>query len=221
MGKEYRTDWKAPPSNCEAYEAEWGYADGLTDDIARFAKEHGFQIKYLDYVHPEDASPLVADVYRQRNEQLRRPTDSILVESFVVMEPWLAIRYSLTPFWAVFSIKPSLERLREYLKACHGAFRNGFMILFCSGVNSVGLAGVDEWKGLLDSHFPRKERNLLLGVDESVFPKDFGVPVRYQPELAKAVGEEAQYVMPPSLGLAELERYMAQNSDHYKVHYKA
>lgn len=228
MGKEHRTDWNAPPPNCEVPEAEWGYADGLTDDIVGFAKEHGLQIKYLDYDHPENASPLVADAYRQRMKQLRRPTDSILVESFVVMEPWLSIRYNLTPFWTAFPIKPSLDRLQEYLEIGE-AFRDGFMFLFCSGADSIGLAGVDEWKRLLYSHFASqdtgkkigRDRKLLLGTEESVFPKDFGFPVRYHTELARAVGEEAQYVMPPNLPLGELEHYMMQNGGRYGVCYKA
>ncbi|KAF7174055.1 hypothetical protein CNMCM6106_008144 [Aspergillus hiratsukae] len=240
MGKEHKTDWNAPaptpPSEGEIPEAEWGYAPGLTEDIVGFAKEHGFRIKYLDYDHPEDASPLVADVYRQRQARLRRPTDSILVESFILMEPWLSIRYNLTPFWTIFSIKPSLERLQEYLKMCHGAgkpFRDGFIFLFSSGVHSIGLAGVDEWKGLLERHFSSQDRpgkdfgrpgdppKLVLGTDEKAFPKDFGFPARYQTELARAVSKEAQYVMPPNLPLGEFEHYMRQNAGRYKVSYKA
>ncbi|KAF3009128.1 hypothetical protein E8E15_000236, partial [Penicillium rubens] len=61
MRREHRTDWNAPASNCEVPEAEWGYADALTDDIVGFADEHGFQVKYLDYDHAEHPSPLVAD----------------------------------------------------------------------------------------------------------------------------------------------------------------
>ncbi|KAL5049071.1 hypothetical protein BDW71DRAFT_204825 [Aspergillus fruticulosus] len=227
MGEEHKTNWNAPPSDCEVPEAEWGYSERLTDDIVQFAKEHGFHIKYLDYGHPENASPLVADAYRQWKEQLRRTTDSILVESFIVMEPWLSIRYNLTPFWTVFPVKPSLERLQGYLKTCHGkgkAFRDGFMFLFCSGLDSIGLAGIHEWKRLLESHFASqdirresgRDTKLLLGTDEKAFPKDFGFPARYQTELARAVGKEAQYVMPPNLPLGEFEHYMMQNADRYK-----
>jgi pimeloyl-ACP methyl ester carboxylesterase len=231
MGKERRTDWRAPPSSGEVPEAEWGYAEGLTDNIVAFASDHGFQVKYLDYDQPEDASPLVADLYRQRNEQLRRPTDSILVESFVLLEPWLAMRYNLSPFWTVFPVKPSLERLQEYLRMCQGAgkaFRDGFVFLFCSGVDSVGFAGLDRWKGLLDSHFASQDtenkkpaRVRLVGTDEKVFPKDFGFPARYQGELAKAVGPEAQYVMPPAFSFAEFEGYMTRNGGRYGVAYRA
>ncbi|PGH15565.1 hypothetical protein AJ79_02347 [Helicocarpus griseus UAMH5409] len=233
MGKGRRTDWNAPASNCEVPEAEWGYADGLTDDILGFAKEHGFKIKYLDYDEPESVSPLVADVYRQRQEQLCRQADSILVESFVVMEPWLSIRCNLAPFWTAFPVKPSLELLQRYLKRCRregNAFRDGFMFLFCSGVHSIGLRGVHEWKQLLTSHFASHNTEkklgegkelLLLGTDEKAFPKDFGFPARYHYELAKAVDKEAQYVMPPNLPLGEFESYMMQNADHYGASYKA
>lgn len=229
---ERKTDWKAPPPSGEVPEAEWGYAEGLTPDIVDFAHEHGFQIKYLDYDHPEDVSPLVADACRQRNEQLRRPTDLILAENFVLLEPWLAMRYNLVPFWTVFPVEPSLERLRGYLRMCQGAgkaFRDGFMFLFCSGVDSVGLAGVERWKGLLESHFaaqdtekkPARDGRLLVGTDEKAFPQDFGFPARYQAELARAVGPEAQYVMPPALPLADFEHYMIRNGGQYGVDYKA
>ncbi|KAI9372359.1 hypothetical protein BJX61DRAFT_542768 [Aspergillus egyptiacus] len=232
ISQKHKTDWNAPAPDCEAPEAEWGYAPRLTDDIVAFAKEHGFKVRYLDYHHPEDASPLVADAYRQRQEQLRRPTGSILVESFVVMEPWLSLRYNLVPFWTVFSVRPSLERLQRYLEICRGAekgFRDGFIFLFCSGVYSIGLGRIDEWKGLLESHFASQteeresSRNsrLVLGTDERAFPKDFGFPARYQNELARAVGEEGQYVMPPNLPLAEFEHYMIQNADRCRVSYTA
>ncbi|KAK4112408.1 hypothetical protein N656DRAFT_779271 [Canariomyces notabilis] len=233
LGTERRTDWNAPRPSGEFPEAEWGYAEGLTHDLVDFAHNHGFQIKYLDFDHPEDASPLVADAFRRQNEQLRRPTDSILVENFVLLEPWLTMRYNLTPFWTVFPVEPSLKRLQEYLSKCQGtgkAFRDGFILLFCSGVDSVGLAGVDRWKSLLESHFASQdgEKNrhdrdgiLLVGTDEKAFPKDFGFPARYQKELARAVGPEAQYVMPPALQLPEFEHYVTQNGGHYGVDYKA
>jgi hypothetical protein len=233
MGTERRTAWNAPrPSGEEVPEAEWGYAEGLTHDIVGFARDHGFQIKYLDYDQPEDASPLVADAYRERSKHLRRPADSILVENFVLLEPWLAMRYNLSPFWTVFPVEPSLERLREYLRKCQGtgkAFRDGFLFLFCSGVNSVGVAGLDRWKGLLDGHFVSqntekkvsRDRKLLVGTDEKAFPEDFGFPARYQGELARAVGPEAQYVMPPAFSLTEFEQYMTENGGRYGVDYKA
>lgn len=227
LGKKHRTDWNAPPPNCEVPEAEWGYSERLTDDIVSFAKAHGFHVKYLDYNHPEGPSPLVADVYREWQKQLNRPTDSILVESFILSEPWLSIRYNLTPYWTVFSVRPSLERLRNYLEICDRtdiSFRRGFMFLFCSGVHSVGLAEIEKWKAVLKKHFGQDaDQNdlLLLGTDERVFPKDFGFPARYHSELARAVNEAGQYVMPPRLSFDWLEKYMIQNGDDFGVHYSA
>lgn len=224
---EHRTDWNAPLPNCEVPEAEWGYSEGLTEDIVVFAKEYGFQIKYVDYNHPEDVSPLVADAYRQWQKQLNRPTGSILVESFILAEPWLSIRYNLTPFWSVFSVKPSLERLRQYLEKCEKtdrSYQRAIMFLFCSGVHSVGLAEVEEWKAVLKKHLgqePDKNDLLLLGTDDRSFPKDFGFPARYHSELVQAVDATDQYVMPPSLPLDWFENFMIQNGNDYGVHYSA
>ena len=141
------------------------------------------------------------------------------------MEPWLAIRYNLTPFWTIFPVKQSFERLQEYLKMWQRkGIKNGFSFLFYSGAYSIGLAKLDEWKGLLEGHFASqgmdkaRGKKFLLGTDENAFPKDFGFPARYQVELARAVGEEGQYVMPPSLSLDDFEHYM-QNGHRYGVYY--
>ncbi|RJE23339.1 TAP-like protein [Aspergillus sclerotialis] len=235
LGQEQRTNWNAPAPNCDIPEAEWGYSDGLTDDIIEFAKQHGFQIKYIDYDHPETASPVVADLYTQWREQLRTPTSSLLVENFIVMEPWLAIRYNLIPFWTVFPVKPSLEKLQEYLRLHRERgkpFQDGFLFLFCSGVDSIGLAGVDEWRGVLDCHFAARDKGLegrvgegrtrvrVLGIDERKFPKDFGFPALYQSHLVGAVGEEGQHVMPPDLGSDVFEEFMVRNAGRYGVYYR-
>jgi hypothetical protein len=63
--------------NCEVPEAEWGYADALTDDIVGFADEHGFQVKYLDYDHAEPVPPIFV------NGDLCDSTNS-----FTVSGPW-------------------------------------------------------------------------------------------------------------------------------------
>ena len=229
-GLEGRGNWNAPMPNCDMPEAEWGYADGLTGDIVEFAKEHGFQIKYIDYDHPENASPLVADLYTQWRQQLNTPTTSLLVENFIVIEPWLAIRYNLTPFWTVFPVMPSLAKLQAYLRLRQERdepFQNGFLFLFCSGVESIGLAGVDEWRSVLDCHFAKDQgidsggrtRVRVLGIDERKFPKDFGFPALYQSQLAGAVGVEGQFVMPPDLGLDVFEEFMGRNARRYGVYY--
>ncbi|KFY96204.1 hypothetical protein V498_02810 [Pseudogymnoascus sp. VKM F-4517 (FW-2822)] len=62
-----------------------------------------------------------------------------------------------------------------------------------------------------------KHSPLLLGIDENKFQKDFGFTVHYHNGLAEAVGEDGQYVMPPSLTLAEIERFMMQNAENYGV----
>lgn len=46
LKRKRRTDWNAPPPSSEEEipEAEWGYAEALTDDIVAFANAHGFRI---------------------------------------------------------------------------------------------------------------------------------------------------------------------------------
>jgi hypothetical protein len=56
--------WNAPPVDADAPEAEWGFEEGLRDDVEQFADSHGYQVRRLVYDEPEDLSPLVADLYR-------------------------------------------------------------------------------------------------------------------------------------------------------------
>ncbi|KAJ3031160.1 hypothetical protein HDV00_008494 [Rhizophlyctis rosea] len=232
MGMEPRTDWRAPEPDCEVPEAEWGFAEGLAGEIEALAREKGFKISYLDLEHPEVASPVVADLYREWRGELGRPTDRLLLESFIVMEPWLAVRYNLTPYWLVFPVKPSLENFQKYLERCKAegrSYSQALGMLFCSGVRSIGLADTEDWKKVLTEHLGhdgscnegKSRGKLLLGVDEKAFPGDFGFPALYHKELKKAVDAEGQYVMPPDLRfetvVSGVKKLGAGNGVRYQV----
>jgi hypothetical protein len=50
-----------------------------------------------------------ADLYRQWYEERGLPTNRLLVESFILIEPWWALRTGSVAFWMVFNMEPSAD----------------------------------------------------------------------------------------------------------------
>jgi hypothetical protein len=140
--------WAAPPADEEAPEAEWGFAPGLRDDIAAFADRRGYRVARLAFDGPEDLSAPVAELYRDWYRRLGRPADRLLIESFMLLDPWWTLRAGLVPYWSVFPVQPSLERLHDYLDRTD-PYAYLHLGLFCHGVESAGVATAAQWRDLL------------------------------------------------------------------------
>src|SRR6266511_2739740 len=65
-----RLRWDPPPADGTSPEAEWGFAPSLREDVAAFARRHGYRVRRVVFDQPEDMSPLVADLYRWWYERL-------------------------------------------------------------------------------------------------------------------------------------------------------
>jgi hypothetical protein len=107
--------WTAPPADDEAPEAEWGFEPALRDDIEAFADRHGYRVTRLAFDSPEALSAPVAELYRGWYRRLGRPADRLLVESFMLVDPWWTLRAGLVPYWSMFPVRPSLDGLHAYL----------------------------------------------------------------------------------------------------------
>lgn len=201
--------WEPPAANDQAPEAEWGFERTLAEDIARVARQHDWQVRTLRFAAPEVLSPLVADLYAWWNARRGIKERRLLVESFIVMEPYWTMRTGAIPFWMVFNMEPSARALEHYLDAS-AAFDDIGIMLFSHGVDSVGLASIDRWQSLL-----RRANGALIGVDPRAYPRDFGVFVRYHYALRKRF--RARYPMPPSLTFPELDDFLAARGDRYSV----
>src|SRR5262249_6427667 len=161
--------WQPPPPDGEQPEAEWGFASALRTDVQRFARQHGYTVRRVLFTDPEHVSPLVADLYRWWLHQRGIMDGRLLVESFIVMEPYWAIGTGSVPFWMVFNTRPSAAALAAYLERA-APFDEIFLMLFSHGVDSVGLAPVAQWRQLLGR---AKKNGAFVGVDERTYPRDF------------------------------------------------
>jgi hypothetical protein len=209
--KSHIKKWEPPPPDGNHPEAEWGFEPLLGNDIEQFAPRHRFAIRRIVFEEPEHASPLVADFYRWWNEKRSIVGNRLLVESFIVMEPYGSVRTGSVPFWMVFNKQPSAQTLETYLDASD-PFDEIYMMLFSHGVESIGLTPIEHWRRIL---LRARKEGAFIGVDERAYPRDFAVFVRYHFELRRKI--HSRYPMPPPLSLNQLDDFLAQRHGRYAV----
>ena len=206
----HRRHWDPPQPDDERPEAEWGFEPVLREDIERFAREKGYRVRRIVFEEPEDPSPLVADLYRRCYEGRGLPANRLLVESFILMEPWWVLRTGSVPFWMVFNTESSADRLRRYLDDTR-PYDYIRLMLFSHGVDSVGLAPIERWRS--EVRRARKQGGFV-GADERRFPRDFATFVRYHTDLEKI---PTRYPMPGPLPLSRLDEFLGRAGDRYAV----
>lgn len=207
----HRDRWELPSADGESPEAEWGFEPALREDLERFAHRHNYRIRRILFEMPEDFSHLVADLYRWWNEKRGVIGSRLLVESFIVMEPYWTVRTGSVPFWMVFNKESSAEDLEKYLRHT-GSFDEIYMMLFSHGVDSVGLVPIDTWREFLRH---ARKRGVFVGVDDQAYPRDFAVFVRYYFDLKRKI--MSRYPMPPPLSLNDLDEFLLRNKGRYDV----
>ncbi|HEX5597794.1 MAG TPA: hypothetical protein VFX61_17540 [Micromonosporaceae bacterium] len=203
-----RDRWVGPEPGGESPEAEWGFEPALQEDVAGFARRHGYRVRRLVFDDPQDLSPLVADLYRWWYRRRGLPADRLLVDSFLLLDPWWTLRTGCVPYWTVFPVQPSAAALNHYLDQTD---RYDFihLMLFCHGVDSAGLVPADGWRALL----ARARRvGSFAGVDPDRYPRDLTTFFRYQAAL-RAIS--CRYPIPEPLPLHEFDEFFARRRHRY------
>jgi hypothetical protein len=202
--------WDSPQPDGESPEAEWGFESALRDDVLRLAQERGYRVRRIVFDEPEALSPLVADFYRWWYRERGLPGDRLLVESFILMEPYWALRTGSVPFWMVFNTEPSAAALERYLEATE-PYDDIRLMLFAHGADSVGVVPITRWRSILAR--ARKSGDFV-GVDQKKFPRDLATLVRYYTQVKKI---PARYPLPGPLTLERLETFLEQEGHRYEV----
>ncbi|MEU6669094.1 hypothetical protein [Streptomyces sp. NPDC046727] len=188
--------WDPPAADGESPEAEWGLDPALLDDIHAFADRHRVDARLLRFDTPQRLSPAVADLYRSWYADRGLPTGRLLVESFLLLEPWWTLRTGSVPYWAVFGTEASRVSLEEYLDAA-APYDEIRILLFNHGTESIGLAGARDW---LRTAARARKIGLLTGVDTTAYPRDFAAFVRSHRELSRI---RARCPLPLPLDIAD------------------
>jgi hypothetical protein len=209
----HRRLWDPPPPDEEQPEAEWGFADTLREDIVQLARGHDWQVRRIIFEQPEDLSPFVADLYRWWYARQGAERNRLLVESFILLEPWWALRNGLVPFWMVFNKEPSFEAVNRYLDTAPPQSEI-YLTLFSHGVDSIGLMPIEQWRSVLNR---ARRTGGFLGVDERAFPRDFAVFVRFHRALKQL---QPQYPLPKPLSLNALDEFLDSGGYGYRVDWR-
>ena len=199
----HRRRWAPPEPDGDFPEAEWGFEPALGEDVERFARENGFSVKRLRYSDPQHLAPLVADLHRWWYRQRSMVTNRLLVESFVLMEPYWTLRTGSVPFWCTFPVESSADALEAYLDSAD-PFTEVAITLFNHGTESAGLAPVERWRSLASR---AREKGYLMGVDEDRYPLDFGSFARFHSEVQRI---PSRYSLGRRLTLGELKTFLKE-----------
>jgi pimeloyl-ACP methyl ester carboxylesterase len=199
---EFHRRWDAADPDHRAPEAEWGFEPALLEDLRALAQRRRLRLRRIVFEDPEDPSPQIADLHRWWYHRRGFPAGRLLVESFVLLDPWWAIRTHSVPLWLKFAVEPSAARLERYLAGApaHDDVR---LALFSHGTEGVGIAPADRWQEILRRG---PGAGAFLGVDEQRFPRDFASFGRFGRELR---GLDDRRQPPAPLTLAELDEFLA------------
>jgi hypothetical protein len=195
--------WDAPAPDEDAPEAEWGLGEALREDIRVFAEAHDLRLRRLTFDDPEELSPAIAELYRSWHQREGRPADLLLVESFVLLDPWWTLQLGAVPLWLKFPVEPSADRLERYLDSTE-PYADIALTLFSHGTEGVGVTAIDRWIALAGR---ARRHGGLLGVDAGRYPRDFAVFARFHAQLRR-LGPERP--MPAPLPLSSLRALTAR-----------
>jgi hypothetical protein len=149
----------------------------------------------------------VADLHRWWYRRRRRNPTRLLVESFVLLDPWWALRTATVPLWLKFAVEPSAARLERYLTEAE-PYDDVRLALFSHGTEGEGVAPIHRWRAVVRSGTARSG---FVGVDEERFPRDFASFGRFERELRSL--DDRAHTPPSRLTLAELDDFLASR-DH-------
>lgn len=202
--------WASPQPDMKMPEAEWGFEPELREDIERLARRHGYRVRRIVVDEPEHLSSLVAELYRWWYAQRGYAPSRLVVNSFLLNEPYWTLATGSTPYWMTFNKQPSAEALEAYLDE-HGPFDEIYLMLFAHGVHSVGLVPIERWRELVGR---ARKKGSLLGVDEKEYPLDMSVYLRYHNEFRRL---PSRYPIPGPLALTQLDQFLRQQAARHPV----
>jgi hypothetical protein len=203
-----RDRWRPPPVDGTSPEAEWGFAGPLAASITTAAADLGLNIERLIFGQPEDASPLIAELFRDWYVRNGRPGGRLLVSSFLLMDPMLAMRTGYVPYWALFGTRPSLDRLAGYLSDTTG-YDDVRLTVFPHGAESIGLPGIDEWQAVPGN----ARRGRLIAIEPDRYPRHFRALTGFHRELSRLPRVPAT----SPLSWEAARQYLATHAAGYKV----
>lgn len=208
-----RDRWLPPIADQESPEAEWGFAEPLAAGIDAVATELGLKVERLRFGEPEDASPLIAELFRHWYTDQGLPSSRLIVSSFLLMDPMLTIRTRSVPYWALFGTQPSLDRLTGYLSGA-SAYDDIRLTVFPHGARSIGLPSAEQWRAA--TGYARRHGEFV-AVHPDRYPRHFRALTGFHHELSRLPRAPAA----PMLTWDAARRYLAAHATSHNATFGA
>jgi hypothetical protein len=202
--------WDPPAPDDDAPEAEWGFDPALRVDLEDLAQRRGWRLRRLVFDDPEDLSGLVAELYRWWYRARGRTARRLLIESFVLLDPWLVQVTGSVPYWSKFAVDASAEALERYLAETE-AYDEIRLALFSHGTEGVGVLPIERWRSMLGA---ARARGTFLAVNPARYPRDFASFGRFHRELAVL---RPRVPAPDPLTIDELDTYMGEHAARWSA----
>lgn len=171
--------WQPPISDAQMPEAEWGFDPALLPELRELAADQRWTLLELGYTHPEDLSFVTAEIYRDWYIAAGILPTRLVVDNFLLMDPYVTQQQHAIPFWLMSSNEPSANNLQRFLEK-QPPFNHIDLLLFSHGTESIGMASVARWQQLLDY---AKQEGVFVGVDTERYPHDFAAVARFDSAL--------------------------------------
>jgi hypothetical protein len=205
-----QTRWYPPEPNDIAPEAEWGFDQSLVRELHSLAHANDWRLARIKFQEPESFSFLAALVYRDWYRKLGFEPARLIVDNFILMDPYRTLRLHALPFWLLFSVDRSAVRLQQFLDR-EPPFDEIDLMLFSHGTEGVGLAPIGTWRDLLAK---AQREGRFLGVDETRYPRDFATFIRFHYALEKL---GLPFELPPPCPLQRFESVVRQHGSEFGV----
>ncbi|QDP97494.1 hypothetical protein FOE78_17645 [Microlunatus elymi] len=165
----------APPPDGEAAEAEWGAEPEFVEAVRRWCDDHDHPLVEIGYTGPQQPAHPVADILRDWLAERGERTDTLIVPSFILSDPWRIANRALVPFWTYFAVQDALAALDRHLQTAD-SYRRVLVLAFQHGVSSPGIATADDFAAVIRKHGAEPT---MLAVDPDRWPHDIGSLARY------------------------------------------
>ena len=201
-----RDQFALPEITGEYLEAEWGFDEDL------LIRHHCYGIAPqlrcrggARFDEPYRPIRPVADFYREWYTELGRPTDKLLIESFMLLEPYWCLRTGCIPYWAVFTGRPCLMTFSDYVR--QHRFDWMYLTLFSNIVRSIGVPRGRDWARIIES---ASSGHALLGVDPEQFPFDLTSPFQFFEDVKTKI--PFRFDLPPSASLSQFQEFLSRGA---------
>ena len=129
----------------------------------------------------------------------------------MLIDPLATLRLHAIPFWLLLGVEPSASALERYLNALGAPFDEIDLTLFSHGVDSLGLAPIERWRGLLAR---ATTAGRFVGVDTARFPRDFATFARFEDALGQL---RPQLDIPAPLRITRFEALLQEHGERHGV----